>query len=176
MVTIDSINQVAYIGPNKMTLVQILGNFRARNVTFTLKGGTKRTIFVNEIEDESDDQPETLFMADDPKDDVWISDVVSATALQQVNYKPVKKQGKIEKSEKKAINVLKNAFNTKELYMYTFTIQDYFADETDQLAIDNPKMEDYLNDVIPEFTEAYDETKKWLNDLKKIIKKAELLA
>ena len=37
-------------------------------------------------------------------------------------------------------------------------------------------MEDYLNDVIPEFTEAYDETKKWLNDLKKIIKKAELLA
>lgn len=43
--------------------------------------------------------------------------------------------------------------------MYTFTIQDYFADETDQLAIDNPKMEDYLNDVIPEFTEAYDETK-----------------
>lgn len=81
MVTIDSINQVAYIGPNKMTLVQILGNFRARNVTFTLKGGTKRTIFVNEIENESDDQPETLFMADDPKDDVWISDVVSATAL-----------------------------------------------------------------------------------------------
>lgn len=59
--------------------------------------------------------------------------------------------------------------------MYTFTIQDYFADETDQLAIDNPKMEDYLNDVIPEFTEAYDETKKWLNDLKKIIKKVELL-
>ncbi|MBI0121757.1 hypothetical protein H3U50_08085 [Lactobacillus sp. M0398] len=61
--------------------------------------------------------------------------------------------------------------------MYTFTIQDYFADETDQLAIDNPSMEDDLNDVIPEFTEAYDETKKdiWLNDLKKIIKKAELL-
>lgn len=39
-------------------------------------------------------------------------------------------------------------------------------------------MEDYLNDVIPEFTEENDETKKdiWLNDLKKIIKKAELLA
>ena len=83
----------------------------------------------------------------------------------------------MKKSEKEAINVLKKAFNTKELYMYTFTIQDYFADETDQLAIDNHKMEYYLNDVIPEFTEAYDETKKdiWLNDLKKIIKKAELL-
>ena len=62
-------------------------------------------------------------------------------------------------------------------FILQFTIQDYFADETDQLAIDNPSMEDDLNDVIPEFTEAYDETKKdiWLNDLKKIIKKAELL-
>ena len=80
-------------------------------------------------------------------------------------------------SEKEAINVLKRAFKSKDLYIYTFTIQDYFTDETDQLAIDNPSMEDDLNDVIPEFTEAYDETKKdiWLNDLKKIIKKAELL-
>lgn len=80
-------------------------------------------------------------------------------------------------SEKVAINVLKRAFKSKDLYIYTFTIQDYFTDETDQLAIDNPSMEDDLNDVIPEFTEAYDETKKdiWLNDLKKIIKKAELL-
>ncbi|WP_158592391.1 hypothetical protein [Lactobacillus sp. ESL0225] len=43
-----------------------------------MKDGTKRTIFVNEIEDESDNQPELLFMADDPKDDIWISDVVSA--------------------------------------------------------------------------------------------------
>ncbi|MBC6360566.1 hypothetical protein [Lactobacillus apis] len=64
--------------PHKMTLVEVLDNFRARNVTFTLKDGTKRTIFVNEIEDEADDQPEMLFMADEPKDDVWISDVVSA--------------------------------------------------------------------------------------------------
>ena len=64
--------------PHKMTLVEVLDNFRARNVTFTLKDGTKRTIFVNEIEDETDDQPEMLFMADEPKDDVWISDVVSA--------------------------------------------------------------------------------------------------
>ena len=80
-------------------------------------------------------------------------------------------------SDKEEINVLKRAFKSKDLYIYTFTIQDYFADETDQLAIDNPSMEDDLNDVIPEFTEAYDETKKdiWLNDFKKIIKKAELL-
>lgn len=83
----------------------------------------------------------------------------------------------MKKSEKQAIGVLNRAFNNTDLETYVFTIQDYFADETDQLAIDNPKMEDYLNDVIPEFTEAYDETKKdiWLNDLKKIITKAELL-
>ena len=81
----------------------------------------------------------------------------------------------MKKSEKQAIDILNRAFNNTDLETYVFTIQDYFADETDQLAIDNPKMEDYLNDVIPEFTEAYDETKKWLNDLKKIIKKVELL-
>lgn len=55
-----------------------LDNFRARNVTFELKDGTKRTIFVNEIEDEDDDQFEMIFMADDPKDDVFISQVVDA--------------------------------------------------------------------------------------------------
>lgn len=64
--------------PHKMSLLEILDNFRARNVTFKLKDGTVRTIFVNEIEDEDDDQPELLFMADEPKDDIWISDVVSA--------------------------------------------------------------------------------------------------
>lgn len=67
--------------PHKMSLLEILDNFRARNVTFKLKDGTVRTIFVNEIEDEDDDQPELLFMADDPKDDIWISDVVSAKVI-----------------------------------------------------------------------------------------------
>lgn len=67
--------------PHKMSLPEILDNFRARNVRFKLKDGTQRTIFVNEIEDEDDDQPELLFMADEPKDDVWISDVVNAKAI-----------------------------------------------------------------------------------------------
>lgn len=61
-----------------MSLPEVLDNFRARNVTFELKDGTKRTIFVNEIEDEDDDQPEMIFMADDPEDDVFISQVVDA--------------------------------------------------------------------------------------------------
>lgn len=64
---------------HKMSLPEIIGNFRARNVTFTLKDGNKKTIFVEEIENEDDDQPELIFMAvgDNPQD-IWISDVVSA--------------------------------------------------------------------------------------------------
>ena len=62
-----------------MSLPEIFENFRARNVTFTLKDGNKKTIFVEEIENEDDDQPELIFMAagDNPQD-IWISDVVSA--------------------------------------------------------------------------------------------------
>lgn len=65
--------------PHKMSLPEIIANFRARNVTFTLKDGSKKTIFVEEIENEDDDQPELIFMAagEDPQD-IWISDVVSA--------------------------------------------------------------------------------------------------
>ncbi|WP_278952673.1 hypothetical protein [Lactobacillus apis] len=64
---------------HKMSLPEIIENFRARNVTFTLKDGNKKTIFVEEIENEDDDQPELIFMAagDNPQD-IWISDVVSA--------------------------------------------------------------------------------------------------
>ncbi|MBH9985515.1 hypothetical protein [Lactobacillus sp. M0390] len=64
---------------HKMSLPEIIENFRARNVTFTLKDGNKKTIFAEEIENEDDDQPELIFMAagDNPQD-IWISDVVSA--------------------------------------------------------------------------------------------------
>lgn len=64
---------------HKMSLPEIIENFRARNVTFTLKDCNKKTIFVEEIENEDDDQPELIFMAagDNPQD-IWISDVVSA--------------------------------------------------------------------------------------------------
>ncbi|MCT6888914.1 MAG: hypothetical protein M3Z87_04515 [Lactobacillus sp.] len=68
--------------PRKMTLSEVIANFRARNVTFTLKDGTKKTIFVEEIENEDDDQPEMIFMAagNNPQD-IWISDIVSAKAV-----------------------------------------------------------------------------------------------
>ena len=81
-------------------------------------------------------------------------------------------------SEQKAIKVLEDALTSSELYHYVFTIQDYFADETNQLAIDNPALEDYLNNVIPEFTEEYDNTKRnqWLLQLRNIINQANSIA
>ena len=90
-----------------MSLPEVLANFRARNVTFELKDGTKRTIFVNEIEDEDDDQPEMIFMADDPKDDVFISQVVDAIpgsanfslAIHQMTYFELKFVLKGKKAE-----------------------------------------------------------------------------
>ncbi len=69
------------MNPNKMTFLEVLDSFRARTVKFQLKDGTSRTIFVNEIENEEDDQPEIIFMGNTEKEDVWISDVVSAQAL-----------------------------------------------------------------------------------------------
>lgn len=80
----------------------------------------------------------------------------------------------MKRSEKSALDILEKAFNAKPLSQYTFDIQDYFADETDQLEIDNPEMADYLQDVIPEFTDLYDNTKQkqWLNELQQIINHA----
>ena len=83
----------------------------------------------------------------------------------------------MKRSEKQALDVLEKAFTAQPLSSYTFDIQDYFADETDQLEIDNPKMDDYLQDVIPEFTDEYDnrKQKEWLAELRKIINHAKTL-
>lgn len=84
----------------------------------------------------------------------------------------------MKNSERKAIETMQQAFVNDDLESYVFTIQDYFADETDQLEADNPEMEDYLNDVIPEFTEGFDLTKKeeWLQQLRVIIDKSKSMA
>ncbi|WP_409076830.1 hypothetical protein [Bombilactobacillus bombi] len=91
--------------------------------------------------------------------------------------KPGKKWTLIEKSEQDAFKILKDAFTTHDLAVYVFTIQDYFADKTDALATDNPILEDYLNSIIPEFTESYDNSNKdlWLNKLQEIINQAQVL-
>lgn len=69
------------MNPSEMKLPEILAAFRARTVEFKLKNGQTRTIFVEEIEDEDDDQPELIFFGDSPENDVHISQVVSAKAL-----------------------------------------------------------------------------------------------
>lgn len=69
------------MNPKKMKLPEIIAAFRARQVQFKLKDGSVKTIFVEEIENELDDQPELIFMADVPEKDIKISDVVSATAI-----------------------------------------------------------------------------------------------
>lgn len=81
------------------------------------------------------------------------------------------------KSEQEAIDVMEKAFTDKELWSYVFVIQDYFAFETDQLETESPKFDDYLQDVIPEFTEGYDNTKanEWLAELRKMIDHAKTL-
>lgn len=83
----------------------------------------------------------------------------------------------MKQSEQQALNVLERSFTENELFHYVFVIQDYFADQTDQLEIDNPAMEDYLNETIPEFTEGYDNTKRnqWLLQLREIINHAKAL-
>lgn len=80
----------------------------------------------------------------------------------------------MKRIEKSALDILEKAFNAKPLSQYTFDIQDYFADEADQLDIDNPAMADYLQDIIPEFTDSFDNTKKkeWLSELRQIINHA----
>lgn len=71
----------------------------------------------------------------------------------------------------------RKAYQAKALSQYTFDIQDYFADETDQLEVDSPVMDEHLQDVIPEFTNSYDNTKKkqWLAELREIIDHAQTL-
>ncbi|HEY4399773.1 MAG TPA: hypothetical protein VGM95_04520 [Lactobacillaceae bacterium] len=84
----------------------------------------------------------------------------------------------MKQSEKDAILVLEKALNNQALEYYTFDIQDYFADDAEQLDIDNPQMADYLQDIIPEFTDSYTipEEQEWLSKLKKIIEHAKSLA
>ena len=58
--------------------------------------------------------------------------------------------------EKEALEILEKAFTAQPLSSYTFDIQDYFADEGDRLEEETPKMNNYLQDIIPEFTNEYD--------------------
>lgn len=84
----------------------------------------------------------------------------------------------MKQSEIDVINVLEQSFERDDLDMYVIDIQDYMADNTDQLEIDNPNMDDFLQEVIPEFTDEYriGTERQWLSQLRDIINHAKTLA
>ena len=65
--------------PNSMSYGELNQKFYDRSVQFKLKSGEVRTIHVEDIEDESDQDDGILFMASEPENDVWLKDVISIT-------------------------------------------------------------------------------------------------
>lgn len=84
----------------------------------------------------------------------------------------------MKKSEDQLLTFLEQAFSAQRLSDYVVDLEYYVADETDQLAKDNPKLDDYIQDTIPDLTSVeYDDTEQeaWLNALRKIINHARTL-
>lgn len=86
--------------------------------------------------------------------------------------------GFLKKSEDQLLKFLEQAFSAQRLSDYVVDLEYYVADETDQLAMDNPMLDDYIQDTIPDLTSVeYDDTEQeaWLNALRKIINHARTL-
>lgn len=67
--------------PHKMTIKEIDELYYGRNVEFTLKNGKKKTIFVEDILDENDNEPELTFIGGSIENEIGISNIVSAKAI-----------------------------------------------------------------------------------------------
>ncbi|WP_127849712.1 hypothetical protein [Lacticaseibacillus hulanensis] len=65
--------------PKSMSYGELNEKFYDRRVQFKLKNGKTRTVHVEDIENEDDQDNGILFMASEPEDDVWLEDVVSVT-------------------------------------------------------------------------------------------------
>jgi hypothetical protein len=65
----------------KMTIQEIDQNFYGKKVEFTLKNGNKKTIFVEDILNEDDDEPELTFIGDSNENEIGISDISSAEVI-----------------------------------------------------------------------------------------------
>ena len=52
-----------------------------RNVEFTLKNGQKKEIFVQDILNEDDDEPELTFLGGSVENEIKISDILSAREI-----------------------------------------------------------------------------------------------
>lgn len=66
---------------SKMSIKEIDERYYGRNVEFTLKNGKKKTIFVEDILNEDDDEPELTFIGGSVENEIGISDIVSAKAI-----------------------------------------------------------------------------------------------
>ncbi|MEB3363690.1 hypothetical protein [Lactobacillus melliventris] len=67
--------------PHKMTLQELGKYFYGRNVEFTLKNGQKKEIFVQDILNEDDDEPELTFLGGSVENEIKISDILSAREI-----------------------------------------------------------------------------------------------
>lgn len=66
---------------SKMSIKEIDERYYGRKVEFTLKNGKKKTIFVEDILNEDDDEPELTFIGGNVENEIGISDIVSAKAI-----------------------------------------------------------------------------------------------
>lgn len=66
---------------SKMNIKEIDELYYGRNVEFTLKNGKKKTIFVEDILNEDDDEPELTFIGGSVENEIGISEIVSAKAI-----------------------------------------------------------------------------------------------
>lgn len=62
----------------KMTLQELGQRLYGRRVQFILKNGKKKTIFVQDILNEDDDEPELTFLGGSVENEIKISEVVEA--------------------------------------------------------------------------------------------------
>lgn len=76
--------------------------------------------------------------------------------------------------EQKSIDILELFFTSEDMMGHVVDVQDFFADDADELDVVNPEMADYLQDIIPEYTADFGLRPKeeWLAELRNIIDKA----
>lgn len=81
----------------------------------------------------------------------------------------------LKQSEINLFEVLEKAFTSSELADYVYDIEAYLVEETDQLEKDNPELDNYIQQVVPDLIAIdYDDAKQseWLAKLRLVINKA----
>lgn len=77
--------------------------------------------------------------------------------------------------QQEVIKWLEGSFTTNDLAHYVVDLEIFLAFDVDELDTVNPKLADYIQDVVPMMTsEEYDDTKQkqWLDKMRKVVDKA----